>query len=182
VAASGSEGYFKINFDGASKGNPGPTGFGATIRNNKGDILLLIAGNMGHNTNNIVELWGMLKGLQAALDQGLKLLFVEGDSQIIINLLSHLLNGADLEWVSPRWRLTNGLVQIKTMLQPHLVIIPSHVRRKVNQVVDKLVNFRVDLKEGDFCCNPDSSPDHPLVRACISQALNMDHSPDGVSP
>jgi hypothetical protein len=89
-------GYHKINFDGASKGNPGPVGYGAAIHNNKGEILHLSAGNLGHNTNNAAEIWGLLKGLQAAKEQGLNLLIAEGDSQIVINLLTHLLNGADL--------------------------------------------------------------------------------------
>jgi hypothetical protein len=31
-------GFWKLNFDGASKGNPGPTGFGAVIRDNTGKI------------------------------------------------------------------------------------------------------------------------------------------------
>jgi hypothetical protein len=100
-------GFYKINFDGASKGNPGPAGYGAAIHNNKGEILHITARNLGHNTNNAVEIWGLLKGLQAAKEQGLSLLIVEGDSQIVINLLSHLLNGADPEKISPSWRLMN---------------------------------------------------------------------------
>jgi hypothetical protein len=35
------------------------------------------------------------------MDQGMNFLIAEGDSQIIINLLSHLLNGADPERISP---------------------------------------------------------------------------------
>jgi ribonuclease HI len=73
-------GYHKINFDGASKGNPGPTGYGAVIRNSKGDILHLSAGNLGHNTNNVMEIWGFLKGLQAAKEHGINLLIAEDDA------------------------------------------------------------------------------------------------------
>jgi hypothetical protein len=64
-------GYHKMNFDGASKGNPGPAGYGAVIRNNKGEILHIVAGSIGHNTNNATEIWGLLRGLQAAKDQEL---------------------------------------------------------------------------------------------------------------
>jgi ribonuclease HI len=71
---------------------------------------------LGHNTNNATELWGLLKGLHAAKDQGIHFLIAEGDSQIIINLLSHLLNGAELEKISPSWRLMNGLIRIKSIL------------------------------------------------------------------
>jgi hypothetical protein len=40
-------GFIKINFDGASKGNPGPAGFGAILRNSNGEILHLVAGFLG---------------------------------------------------------------------------------------------------------------------------------------
>jgi hypothetical protein len=43
-------GFIKINFDGASKGNPGPAGYGAVIRNSKGEILILAAGYLGETT------------------------------------------------------------------------------------------------------------------------------------
>jgi hypothetical protein len=33
---------------------------GAVIRNNKGEILHITAGNLGHNTNNSAEVWGLL--------------------------------------------------------------------------------------------------------------------------
>jgi hypothetical protein len=49
-------GYHKMNFDGASKGNPGPTGYREVIRNSKGAILHIVAGNIEHNTNNATEI------------------------------------------------------------------------------------------------------------------------------
>jgi hypothetical protein len=100
-----------------------------------------------------------LHGLQAAKDQEIFPIIAEGDSQIVINLLSHLLNGADPEKISPRWRLMNGLLIIKSILQPQWVILPSHVRRSTNQVVDLLANYGVDLEEGDFSCSPTSPSD-----------------------
>jgi ribonuclease HI len=109
-------GYHKMNFDGASKGNPGPTGYGAVIRNNKGEILHIVAGNIGYNTNNAGELWGLLRGLQVDKDHELFPIIVEGDSQIVIHLLSRLMNGADPEKISPSWRLMNGLLRIKSLL------------------------------------------------------------------
>jgi hypothetical protein len=36
--------YIKANFDGASRGNPGPGGYGVVIRNSEGEILTLEAG------------------------------------------------------------------------------------------------------------------------------------------
>jgi hypothetical protein len=55
-----------------------------------------------------MEIWGFLKGLQAAKENKLNLLIAEDDAQILINLLTHLLNGEDPEKISPSWRLLNG--------------------------------------------------------------------------
>jgi hypothetical protein len=55
-------GFIKINFDGASKGNPGPAGHGAVIRNSKGEILTLTAGYLGETTNNVAGINWPLTG------------------------------------------------------------------------------------------------------------------------
>ena len=44
---------FKMNFDGASKGNPGLVGYGGAIRNVEGRIMKVFWGYIGENTNNI---------------------------------------------------------------------------------------------------------------------------------
>jgi len=48
--------FIKINFDGASKGNVGLVSFGEILRNSNGEILHLVVGFMGLNTNNVVDL------------------------------------------------------------------------------------------------------------------------------
>jgi hypothetical protein len=91
----------KLNFDGASKGNPGAAGYGVVFHNHLGHILLINAGSLGHTTNNATKLWGLIRGLQLAIEHNFTKLIVEGDSQIIINLFSRLLNGADPKRISP---------------------------------------------------------------------------------
>ena len=55
------EGFIKLNFDGASKGNPGPAGYGVVLRNSGGEILDMEAGFLGETTNNVAELTGLLR-------------------------------------------------------------------------------------------------------------------------
>ena len=57
---------FKLNFDGASKENPGPTGFGRAIRDSEGNMVGLCWGYIGKNSNNVVELKGLLASLAMA--------------------------------------------------------------------------------------------------------------------
>lgn len=70
----------KLNFDGASKGNPGNSGFGGLFRNHKGDSLLSFLGSKGWDTNNSVELEGLWQGLLISQGKGFFPLIIEGDS------------------------------------------------------------------------------------------------------
>ena len=54
------KGIIKMNFDGASKGNPGRAGFGGCFRNYKGDLLGIFWGFIGEETNNVAEVEGLL--------------------------------------------------------------------------------------------------------------------------
>jgi len=71
---------YKLNFDGASKGNPGPARYGGIIRNHNGNTLQIYFGNIGWDTNNSAELEGLWQGLLVARRQNLQPLIVEGDS------------------------------------------------------------------------------------------------------
>ena len=54
---------FKVKFDGIAKGNPGEVGYGGVCRNSNGEILQFFYGNLGRDTNNSVELEGMIQGV-----------------------------------------------------------------------------------------------------------------------
>jgi len=60
-------GFVKLNFDGASKGNPGPMGFGVILRDCEGKILHYAAVYLGVNTNNVAKLWSLLRGVKLAV-------------------------------------------------------------------------------------------------------------------
>lgn len=47
---------YKLNFDGAAKGNPGPAGYGGIFRNSEGAVRHIYHGSLGRDTNNTVEL------------------------------------------------------------------------------------------------------------------------------
>eukprot|EP00253_Pinus_taeda_P002060 PITA_02060 len=83
-----------LNFDGASKGNPGITGYGGIIRNSQGNSLKIYFGSIGWNTNNAAELEGLWQGLQIAQLQSFFPLIVEGDSQILINMAIKIQQGS----------------------------------------------------------------------------------------
>ena len=125
-----------MNFDRASKGNPGPGGFGSVIRDNAGKMKCLKAGFLGHDTNNLVELWGPIKGLQLYLSLNLNPLIAEGYSKMIISLAKKFIQGLDPKKITPNWRLIGPLSLLQASLLPPITIIPSHIKREANKVVD----------------------------------------------
>lgn len=107
---------YKINFDRASKGNLGLTGFGGAIRNSEGQLVGLYWGYMGMNSNNVEELRGLLEGLTMATQQGWLPLILEGDSQVILQLANKLLHGKSVSKVADNWKMTNSLEQLRKLL------------------------------------------------------------------
>jgi hypothetical protein len=70
---------------------------------------------------------------------------------------------------------------IATLISPYLVLIPSHVRRKSNQVIEKSANFGVPLEGLDILYMSPSHRDHPLFRDFLSKSLSIDSPLHGVS-
>jgi ribonuclease HI len=111
-----------------------------------GKITHLIAGFLGENTNNVAELSSLVKGLQMAVQNQHSRLIFEGDSQVIIQLATRILNGQPPWRTSPSWRLLGLLEDFKDLINPNLILIPSHVRREANKVADHLANKGIDAK------------------------------------
>jgi hypothetical protein len=72
---------------------------------------------------------------------------VEGDSQVIIHLVLKIIHGSHPSKVSPSWRLLGLLEDFRSLLQPNLTLIPSHVKREANKITDHLANEGVASKE-----------------------------------
>ena len=78
------DGTFKINFDGASKGNSGQAGYNGVCRDSKGAIMYIYYGSIGMEMKNSAELKGLMQGLKIVSKSGWLLVVVEGDSQVIL--------------------------------------------------------------------------------------------------
>eukprot|EP00253_Pinus_taeda_P021755 PITA_21755 len=136
---------YLLNFDGASKGNPGITGYGGVIRNSQGIPLKIYFGSIGWNTNNAAELEGLWLGLQIAHHQSFMPLIVEGDSQIIINMASKLQQGSAAQKVSRSWRMATRLESLQTWLKNNKSTSFRHIRREGNKAADFLANLGAEL-------------------------------------
>ena len=82
---SPSKGFWKLNFDGASRGNPVISGLGACIWDSHGSVVAITTSPLPKGTNNMVEAQALLAGLILAKRGNNYFLHIEGDSSIIIN-------------------------------------------------------------------------------------------------
>ena len=81
---------YTLQFDGASKGNPGICGAGYVIFQD--DEILERASKFvsEKNTNNYAEYSALLFGIERVVELGIKDTHVEGDSQLVINQLNNI--------------------------------------------------------------------------------------------
>lgn len=61
---------------------------------------------MGEDSNNAAELRALETGLRIAIRQGFSKLIVEGDSQLIIQMLKNLQYSSSPAKISNNWQLT----------------------------------------------------------------------------
>src|SRR5690606_38893906 len=78
-----------VEADGGARGNPGPAGYGAVVREaGTEEILLEIAEPIGVATNNVAEYRGLIAGLRAAADLGAVEVDVRMDSKLVVEQMS----------------------------------------------------------------------------------------------
>ena len=86
---------FIVEADGGSRGNPGPAGYGALVRDAEtGRLLAERAASVGRATNNVAEYGGLVAGLQAALD-------LDPTAEVEVRMDSKLV----VEQMSGRWQI-----------------------------------------------------------------------------
>ena len=76
-----------VHVDGASRGNPGAAGAGVVIRTRGGDIVQELSVPIPHATNNVAEYRGLIEGLRAAEELGLRRIEVRTDSELLFRQL-----------------------------------------------------------------------------------------------
>jgi len=133
--------FGKLNFDGASKGNPGEAGFGGIFRDNNNQVRWIFADWGGQMTNNEAKFWALHQGLRIAIRNGYTNLEITGDSQIVVDMLRRLNNGQGWEKVTKSWRTTDIVQEIADFIKRIDYRLISHVRRKGNQAADWLANW-----------------------------------------
>lgn len=133
-------GGFKLNVDGASKGNPGHEGGGRLIRDHKGSIILAFSHFYGQCFSLVAEARAMLDGLRYASCYGIGLHSVKSDSETLVKIIK--------EDYSCPWRLLPFIKDLRSLIR-NLNSAVVHIYREGNQAVDGLANLACQ-RNSDF--------------------------------
>lgn len=127
-----------VEADGGSRGNPGPAGFGAVVRDAlTGEVQAERSGAIGRATNNVAEYQGLIAGLQAAVELGGEEVEVRLDSKLLV------------EQMSGRWQVKHPDMKVLARQAADLVRQLGKVRfvwvpRLRNTHADRLANEAMD--------------------------------------
>lgn len=132
------KGWFKLNFDGALRGNPGWVGLGYSIHNSNGEEVAYMALPCGSSINNMAEMQALDAGINLSMLLNIKKIVIEGDSAIIINALR--------KGSMPDWKLNASLEKILTNMKTFDKTIFNHIYREGNRRADFLANLGADGK------------------------------------
>ena len=128
-------------FDGGSRGNPGPAGWGAYIVDDAGNVLAELSGALGTATNNVAEYNGLIAALQWAADNDVTALAVKGDSLLLVEQMrgNYKVKNEGLKPLHMKARML--VMQIGN-------VSFAHVPREKNKDADRLSNVGMDANGG----------------------------------
>jgi ribonuclease HI len=126
-----------LQFDGGSRGNPGPAGVGVTLVDEDGTPLYEMGEFLGRCTNNVAEYTALIRGLAAAKIVGAAKVVVKSDSELVVRQLNgqYKVKSPDLKPLYQR--------AVALMAEIGDVKI-SHVMREGNTRADELANLAMD--------------------------------------
>ncbi|MEK7201674.1 MAG: ribonuclease HI family protein [Patescibacteria group bacterium] len=133
---------FILYADGGSRGNPGPSGAGALVRDEEGIQVVTVSEYLGSATNNIAEYTALLRalqGLQKLLGTAVSGATVEArlDSQLVVRQM----NG---EYKIKHPNIVPLAAEVKEMVRAFKSVSFTHVYREDNAEADSLANEAMD--------------------------------------
>ncbi|XP_057983082.1 uncharacterized protein LOC131167984 isoform X1 [Malania oleifera] len=132
-----------VEFDGASKGNPGPAGAGAVLRAGDGSLVYRLREGVGIATNNVAEYRGLLLGLKCALKKGFQHINVRGDSNLVCMQVQGI-------WKTKKQNMANLCKEVKEVKDKFLSFQISHILREYNSEADAQANLAINLRDGEI--------------------------------
>ena len=134
-------GWFVAHCDGGSRGNPGPSGYGAVIEDAQGRVVARLSQFLGRQTNNYAEYSALLAVLAWALEHGVNRLRVVSDSELMVNQMKGRYKVAS-PGLRPLWEEARRRAARLSQFEMR------HTLRGGNQEADRLANEAMDKGVG----------------------------------
>jgi probable phosphoglycerate mutase len=131
-----------VEADGGARGNPGPAGYGAVVRDAaSGEVLAERSEAIGVATNNVAEYGGLIAGLKAAREVAATEVDVHMDSKLVV------------EQMAGRWQIKHpGLrplaAEAAALVRAFDRVTFTWVPRERNKHADALANQAMDAAAG----------------------------------
>ena len=126
-----------INVDGASRGNPGPSGIGYCIHDGTGKIIERGGEFIGFATSRLAEYHAMRKGIERATELGFKTVRFISDSLMVVNQLNGIFRVKNHD-IKPVYN------NIQEELNQFEAVSFTHVPRSQNAIADSEANAAID--------------------------------------
>jgi probable phosphoglycerate mutase len=146
-SASSQESWFTAHCDGGSRGNPGPSGYGAVVEDPQGRVVARLGEFLGIQTNNFAEYSGLLAVLQWAIENGAKRLRVVSDSELMVKQMQ-----GKYKVASPVLRPLYEEARKRSRQLERIEM--RHTLRGGNKEADQLANEAMDKGMGKTASQP----------------------------
>jgi len=170
--------FVHAHCDGGSRGNPGPSGYGAIITDDKGQTIAELSEFLGVRTNNYAEYSGLLAVLDWVITNNRPRVKLVSDSELMVKQIQgkYKVNSPDLK---PLWQEARNRI---AKLEKFEI---SHALRHKNKEADALANQAMDrgMKRVPATTTVDSLPLRPRViasapsHAAVSPVRNATEMP-----
>lgn len=141
--SSNRQGLYRLEFDGASKGNPGKAGAGAVLRYPDGSVAYTLKEGVGVATNNVAEYRALIRGLKVCLDKGIDRIHVRGDSNLVCMQVQDI-------WKTRNENIVELSKEAKELKAKFREFHIEHVLREFNSEADALANAAIYLSDGEW--------------------------------
>ena len=129
----------KAFVDGASRGNPGPSGYGVYMTSES--EIIEICGYLGTTTNNVAEYSGLLDALETARAEGATEVEIVSDSELLVKQMLG-------QYRVKHPNLVPMYEKAKSISRKFGRFSIRHTLRAGNKEADRLANMAVDLADG----------------------------------
>lgn len=140
-----------LEFDGGSRGNPGPAGIGVVVRAKDGTPIVTLGRFIGRATNNVAEYRALITALEEAKKLGAKKIAIRGDSELIIKQMKG-------EYRVKHPDMKDLYDEAQFLIHQFNEATITHNLRHKNELADKLANLAMDRKRDVTDANVDESP------------------------